>query len=557
MDWSRILRRRRVNHRAVHDIVARPRQRVVRLRERSWKLEISASSFARLLVRNRVRSAAALLLVLALAVGLLRGVGRANVATLYATSCLGGWASSQLAEGEPDLPPDADPELFTAKNSATLDGALAQVYCGGFRGEVPLNAAPKKVVLNLSWAVLSPGSIPELPNASPAPADLPVTVDVGATAEQQVEAILEAPEGAPAVELTESAPLPEAPVEAAPLPEPAAEVSGLPWVAVARAQEQEATEKSPDLPVEVGQKPQAETAVEALPDMGSVQPQAELPALIPVDTEPAFLEISYTIDGASWSTVAKVTAKSWRGLAVELPLESWDELATVQVALQAVPTVAEQPQVLLDSVYLAVTYDTDAAEVQPQPDFSRDTVVQLLSDGDTSLVRVFSAARQHQQLWQHQAGGAGTWTLLAEEPELDPLVPAVLHDGAAVWVTTGSGSVVAYRGGSFSSQTIDQAAEVVELPLGNGVAARWDGTSLHLALPDGQATEPSAKPLDREAFLAQLAGPATVAATATAPTIDATESDLPAAPEGGNAEPTEQVPTNPILPPEEPIVTAE
>jgi hypothetical protein len=601
----RFIGRRRLQPRTVHDVISRPRQRVVRLRERAWRLEISASAFVRAITRHWVRSGVAGLVVLALVVGLLRGVGRANIATLYATSCLGGWANPQLAEGKPDVPPGSDAELFTAKNSASLNGVLAQLYCGGFKGEVPIGAAPKKVVLNLSWTVLgaqetgnrkqetdNTGVVPvETQNFASPSIEAPINIDINATSEQQVEALLDASEGQ-AVKVEEMAPPVEsappeeiAPVEAQratsqpieptpPLIEPpAVETSRLPFVRTVMAQEAPVdfdsapTEEiapvgtqnfasSPDTPnpVEtlratsqpieppvIEKKPPKPLPLDesiilipddkpptdeptSTPDSSSVTPTST--QLLPTDTEPPFLEISYTLDGKDWNTVAKVTSKSWSGLAVELPLQSWDELATVQVALQAVPTAAEQPQVLLDSVYLTVTYETDATDVQPQPDFNRDTIVQLFADGDINLVRVFSASRQHQQLWAYQSSGEGTWTLVAEEPELDPLAASLLYGGTIIWVTGGGGTIAMYQvsGSTFSSQTIEPEG-TTDLALSDGLFVRWNGTSLALQYTDSTPID-SAPTKDRAAFLSELRGSAAVAVTTTAPISPAPEADV-------------------------------
>lgn len=588
-----VFRRRRVATRAFHDIVAKPRQRVVRLRERTWKLELSASALAAGLRRHWVRSSFAALMVVALVVGLLRGVGRANIATLYATSCLGGWTNPQLAEGEPDLPPGADAELFTAKNSAVLDGALAQIYCGGFKGEVPPDATPKRVVLNLSWAVVGSG-VPAVPSgpgggASPAPVPEVLNVDVQATPEQQVEALLQASEASEAVTVQQQAPPPEpvpAPEPAAePTPEPAAaEVSALPFIAVAHAQDEvqpvpEAPAAAPEIleSVEpsVGAQnvaplpPQTDPTAEPAPPV----PEGLKPAeSVPVDTEPAFLEIAYTLDGSTWQTVAKVTAQSWRKLAVELPLESWDELAKLQVSLQAVPTVAEQPQVLLDSLYLAVTYGSDAADVQDQPDFSRDTIVQLLADEPNQLVRTFSVARQRQQLWVYQNSGSGAWYLVAEEPELDPLANATLRGSTVVWVSAGAGSLVASEIGSGVAGSVGTEADgTAELRLSDGAVAKWNGSLLTVVNSDGSPADVAAAK-DATAFLAELHGPAAVAATTTAPVSAAPAADVPldqpaAEPTVNQGEPSAEPKPEPapaegeggkqLLPPEQPSLTAE
>src|SRR4030042_6172975 len=59
---------------------------------------------------------------------------RAEKASFYPTSCLGGWQNPQNAEGKPDLDEGAPGEDFNSKNSAVLQNAISELYCGGCKG---------------------------------------------------------------------------------------------------------------------------------------------------------------------------------------------------------------------------------------------------------------------------------------------------------------------------------------------------------------------------------------------------------------------------------------
>ncbi len=80
---------------------------------------------------------------------------KANTYNLYSTSCLGGWENTNLAVGKPDVSPESP--LYNEGNSARLSGnAHAQIYCGGFYGDVIENTVPKKISVKFSWAVEYP-----------------------------------------------------------------------------------------------------------------------------------------------------------------------------------------------------------------------------------------------------------------------------------------------------------------------------------------------------------------------------------------------------------------
>jgi hypothetical protein len=77
----------------------------------------------------------------------------ADSAVFYPSSCLGGWINPQKVEGVPDVEGNADQEKFTQENSAVLPtGTNADIYCGGFSGEIKKNTKPTKILVALSWS---------------------------------------------------------------------------------------------------------------------------------------------------------------------------------------------------------------------------------------------------------------------------------------------------------------------------------------------------------------------------------------------------------------------
>ena len=75
---------------------------------------------------------------------------KAEVATFYPTSCLGGWSNPHKAENKPETIDGIT--TFNLNNSALLSSeSIADLYCGSFKGEVPTSTTPTKMILTIVW----------------------------------------------------------------------------------------------------------------------------------------------------------------------------------------------------------------------------------------------------------------------------------------------------------------------------------------------------------------------------------------------------------------------
>lgn len=72
----------------------------------------------------------------------------ANVAIFYPDNCLGTALNSTLASGSYN-----EGEEIWNDNSAHLDKQYSEIYCGGFKGEIPDSASPYKFTLHISAKV--------------------------------------------------------------------------------------------------------------------------------------------------------------------------------------------------------------------------------------------------------------------------------------------------------------------------------------------------------------------------------------------------------------------
>lgn len=91
-------------------------------------------------------------LVLILVIGsIISPRGKADIATFYPNTCLGGWINPKHAEKELETNSNSDQDQFTRKNSAILDkDAEADIYCGNFTGTFDSATKPTKIVVSLA-----------------------------------------------------------------------------------------------------------------------------------------------------------------------------------------------------------------------------------------------------------------------------------------------------------------------------------------------------------------------------------------------------------------------
>lgn len=91
-------------------------------------------------------------LVLILVIGsIISPRGKADIATFYPNTCLGGWINPKHAEKELETNSNSDQDQFTRKNSAILDkDAEADIYCGNFTGTFDSATKPTKIIVSLA-----------------------------------------------------------------------------------------------------------------------------------------------------------------------------------------------------------------------------------------------------------------------------------------------------------------------------------------------------------------------------------------------------------------------
>lgn len=231
---------------------------------------------------------------------------KAEITNLYPGSCLGGWINTQNAQGRPTLDSDASADLFNDSNSAILKNTIAQIFCGSFNGQIPQDNEPKKVFLKFSWSIVEKQTVSTASSTATIIGEIfaSSTPDIIIISEplDKIEFILIAPETATG---------------------------------------------SPNLETEfpsAGASSTSEILATSTPDV--------------LDSG-EFLEISYTLNSADWIVLGRINRSNWRDAKFELPITNWADIQKVQIGIQTILTVDEQPIIYLDSIWLEVLYESE------------------------------------------------------------------------------------------------------------------------------------------------------------------------------------------------------
>lgn len=357
---------------------------------------------------------------------------RAEVAVFYPKTCLGGWENVANAQGKPNLDGNTKIEDFTKENSAVLVG-LSEIYCGGFEGELPKDGDPKKLTLTFSWSVDNGTVIHN--NAENIVIDEntekdPQTLEEDTASQEESTKIEEQTtpsDGEPAFSeenITEEKSS-DPPQEAIPLenqeiiqPTPeeqtqtfffdtffkkvhAQEISHEEAVVIPTVetpQESPVTEtQTSETDNTVAEEP---TSVEPVPvivedpikdtdaevqDGSSVETTAENSE--PTITEIAdstielptveeksdiFMDIVYTIDGVTWSSLGTVGYSEWGRVSFNIPITEWSDIEKLQIKLQPLQTIDTTPVVYIDGMTIEVAYG-QAEEEKTIEDSASDT----------------------------------------------------------------------------------------------------------------------------------------------------------------------------------------
>jgi hypothetical protein len=326
------------------------KKKILDLNKHYWVVRIDKDFFKGFFIKHhRLMSLVGVFLIVTI-LGSFSGFARADVATFYPSTCLGGWEHPENAEGEPSLSAGADASLFTLENSTHMQSSSDALYCGGFKGNIPENTKPTHFRISLSLSV-DDGSVNHRGPASVDDATLSPTLDTTKPDDTQPDITTMPSNIAPA-------PI-DAPAQDVPAPD---------------------TTPVPD-----------NTPQSFLYNLFGTTVFAEdntTPAAVvePTDSAPPsalsdkFLEVDYTLDGTDWNVLGDISRSSWQNNSFDIPLTEWTNLDNLQISVKPLATFDDPSVVYLDNMALSVDYDNIQNLVEPPTVILKDSASVISGD---------------------------------------------------------------------------------------------------------------------------------------------------------------------------------
>ena len=355
-------------------------------------------------------------------------VADAQIASLYASTCLGGWKDVDKVTGVPEVAGDASVE-YSESNSATLYNKQTQIYCGGFTGEIPAGVNRTRVALRFSWGV--EGEVAESPKETD---DNSETILEPNGQDQPVASSSDSVvDGAPSEESSDETPVVEEPQEEEVQPEePAPAEESVSWLRhiIPYTFAQEESAQVPEVqevidisePEEIAvpsqtasEEPVAEVATTSRDQESDITIEAEgeqvsattttstttasttQSYISPIfdqntDKDNAIFEVLFTMDNETWYPLGYVSRIN-NDIQFELPLElfaSVEDFSKLQISLKTVERFDETPKIYLDSMWLEVSYlDIGEDPLPPPGSLGGDIITNTYQVNEYELVTTF------------------------------------------------------------------------------------------------------------------------------------------------------------------------
>ena len=315
---------------------------------------------------------------------LLQNIGRANaqITSFYSTVCLGGWENTDKAMGVPDAIEKNDTN-YNESNSASVFNAITQIFCGGFKGELPQDAIHKKVILKFSWATENTtSSIEENPeiingeetiqteesaeeelieneNTSTEETNAPVkeTLEIETIPVLELESALELEIEQPSTENPESTPATE----------PAEDLSFIRKLFFDVVYAEDAEEIVTEETIQTEESAEEEL-IENKPPASEDSETEIIDNNSPEETIPigAIFEVRYTLDGIVWESLGYISEIN-NDVSLEMPIDIFTSIADlerIQIALHTLPMFDTLPKIYLDAIWLEVQYENEETEIK-------------------------------------------------------------------------------------------------------------------------------------------------------------------------------------------------
>jgi hypothetical protein len=155
-----------------------------------------------------------------------------------------------------------------------------------------------------------------------------------------------------------------------------------------------------------------------------------------------FLEVFYTFDGVTWTSLGELNEISMKYRTFEIPVlatTSWNEMSQLQIKIVAKKLNEDNPTVYLDGIKVEVLYETTIPH--DHPDFARDTILKDVTDGSTRVVNIINSDVSASEIWYTTIGeqgstgvAPGTWVRIDNEQLATSHTLVDIKDENVFWI---------------------------------------------------------------------------------------------------------------------------
>ena len=472
----------------------------------------------------------------------------ASMAVFYPGACQGGWTNPNNASQGPTVDDLSPASFYTASNSAVLDSSHGNLVCGTFFGAIPSGSVPKDFNVKMHWsfdngsivhdgtvqdsAPSSDVTVPSLDDASgpdttsdvTPPADAttvttppPASTDSSPGDASGANAASSAPSSTDTVTTTDpsggtvtipslngdpasvssdqtSTPTPTPTTDATPPPASADASAPVPAATPDTSADQSASAPAAAAPV----------PAEVASSLGALVVDGGNDADI-IAPGTAVLDVRYTLDGTTWTTIGTVDATNWQSanFVIDDPsVQTWGDLSKLQIGLFSDSQTAQQPAVYVDSMEIDVDY-ADAAS----------TSVPTIEVSDPSIAIVTPDKAEFS---------------LDESPTFSVQDPGLSADDIQSLVASDKATVLDDQlgvfGASIDPTAAQNAADQNSTPSGTGTSANSSALSAPVVIPAASDASATVSSVTTDASAPDTTSDVAPPADTTTPSPDSTDS---------------------------------
>jgi hypothetical protein len=185
-----------------------------------------------------------------------------------------------------------------------------------------------------------------------------------------------------------------------------------------------------------------------------------------------FLEVLYTFDGVTWTSLGELNEISMKYRTFEIPVTAsttWSDLKHLQIKVQAKKREKDTPTVYLDGIKVEVLYESDMEHMHP--DFARDTILKDEIIDGIRIVTIINNDTKEKEIWYMvlEASDTASSTLSVSTSTLEIASSTEVSSTSAVLNSSSTDTSLIMDASSTASTTL----EIIKTPVVDLLKNKW------------------------------------------------------------------------------------